>query len=185
MRWLMACLTLCLALPAAASPWCINHDTSRLGFVGTQNGNAFRGEFRDYEADMRFDPNALGSARFDVSVVTASAATGSDRRDGALRGSAWFHSEAHPRARFVTKTIRGAAGEAHYEAVADLTIRATTRRVVLPFEWRTDGDTASMAGQVTIDRTAFGVGQGRWSDCSSVGCDVEVQVDLDLQRCSS
>jgi polyisoprenoid-binding protein YceI len=184
MRWLLACLTLTFAMPAPAAPWCINEETSRLGFAATQNGDAFRGEFRDYQAELRFDPDALAGSGFKVTVVTASADTGKVQRDQMLRGTAWFHSEAHPQARFETTEIRSAAGDARYEAIGDLTIRATTRQVALPFEWRIDGDTASMIGRLTLDRTAFGVGRGQWSDCSTVGCEVEVQVDLELQRCS-
>lgn len=182
MRSLIACVVLVLAVPAGASEWRVEHEASELAFAATQDGSRFEGRFRRFQAGMRFDPADLDSSRFDVTIRTASATTGDAQRDRRLPRVAWFHSDAFPEARFETRSIRPGEGAYAYRAVADLTIRDTTRRIVLPFDWSGDGDTAVMEGQVTLDRTEFGIGQGQWAACSTVSCQVTVMVDLRLQR---
>ena len=187
MRWLVVVAVVGLAVAPSvwAGSWCVDHDASRLGFAATQQGDRFQGQFEEFTATMRFDRDALEQSAFDVQIPTASATTGYAQRDSRLREPAWFHTEQYPQARFRTETIRRVAGEARYEAVAELTIRGNSRRIVLPFEWRIDGAEATMNGRVTLDRTDFGVGQQEWSDCSQVSCDVEVSVELVLQRCDA
>jgi polyisoprenoid-binding protein YceI len=182
MRFIVLGLSLILAGAAEAGEWRVVGDASRLGFIGMQDGERFEGRFREFDAAMRFDARDLANSHFDVTVDTGSADTGSRQRDSTLDDAAWFHTQAYPQARFVTETIRRADGEYAYEAVAELTIRGNTRRVVLPFDWTTHNATAQMQGRVTLDRTAFGVGQGEWSQCATVGCEVDVVVDLELKR---
>jgi len=171
--------------PTAAAPWCVNHEASRLGFVASQRGNTVEGAFGDFKATLRFNPDNPAAGRFDVTVRPASAQTGASRRDATLHEPAWFHTDAYPKARFTTVAIRETAGDYTYEAKGRLTIRETTRTITLPFNWRIDGNQAFMDGRVTLDRTSFGVGQGQWADCSRVGCNVDVVVELQLQRCAA
>lgn len=182
MRALCVGIGLLLAGTAPASEWRVDHDASRLGFSGIQYGDRFEGRFREFAADMRFDPNDLRASRFDVTVNTASADTGSRQRDSTLKDPAWFHVEAYPKARFVTSRIRRSDGDYAYKAVGELTIRDHTRKIALPFDWTIDDRRAHMQGVITLDRTNFGVGQDEWSDCDTVGCEVEVIVDLTLER---
>ncbi len=53
-----------------------------------------------------------------------------------------------------------------------------TRPVVLPFTLVITGNTAKMNGQLVLDRTAFGVGQGQWRTGSTVATQVTVTVNL-------
>jgi polyisoprenoid-binding protein YceI len=169
----------CAAAPAAER-WQIDHSASRLGFIGTQQGGEFDGEFESFQAQMQFSPDDLANSRFDVTIDVASIDTGSPLRDEQLPGEDWFHVDEYPTASYVTREIR-AVGDG-YEAVGDLTIRGNTHEVVLPFTWRIDGDTATMDGRVEIDRTRYGVGQGEWANADEVGRTVTVVVDLTLTR---
>lgn len=173
-------LILACAPVLAAERWQIDHERSRLGFIATQQGGEFEGEFESFEAEMRFSPDDLANSRFDVTIDIASINTGSSLRDDELPGETWFYVERFPTATYVTREIR-AAGDG-YEAVGELTIRGNTHEVVLPFTWRTEGDTAHMDGRVDIDRTRYGVGQGEWENADEVGRKVTVVVDLTLTR---
>jgi len=169
------------AMPAlAADRWQLQHPDSRLGFEATQQGGQFEGHFADYSAQMRFSADDLANSGFDVRIAMTSVDTGSGQRDNALPDKPWFHTEVFPEARYVTREIRRT--DDGYEAVGDLTIRDNTHEVILPFTWQVDGDTAMMDGSVVIDRTRFGVGQGEWQDPQVAGHDVEVIVDLTLDR---
>lgn len=170
---------LCMGGLASASEWVIDHDNSRLGFVGTQSGGEFRGQFRDFEAVMRFDPEALDEALFDVTVDVTSFDSNSSDRDSAVAGRDWFWFSRFPKATFRTTAFRHMGADA-YEAVGDLTIRNKTRKITLPFTWVVDGDTATMDGQTTLVRTHFDVGMGEWRSGKTVGLKVDVLVDLSL-----
>lgn len=166
---------------AAASQWQIAHEESRLGFTGTQQGGEFTGRFQRFEADMRFSPDDLENSRFDVTVDITSVDTGSSQRDRYLPDEEWFDSDNHPKATFVTTAFRSTGDDA-YEAEGDLTIKGNTRTITLPFTWAIDGDTATMDGEVTLDRTRYDVGTGEWSAGDTVGREVTVEVDLELKR---
>jgi polyisoprenoid-binding protein YceI len=166
---------------AAASQWQIVHEDSRLGFTGTQQGGEFTGRFQRFKADMRFSPDDLANSRFDVTVDITSVDTGSSQRDRHLPDEEWFDSENHPKATFVTTAFRR-AGDDSYEAEGELTIKGNTHALTLPFTWTIQGDSASMDGKVTLDRTRYDVGTGEWSAGDTVGREVTVEVDLELKR---
>ncbi len=178
---LAALLSLLIAGPAAASTWTVVPDQSRLAFAGTQLGGVFKGEFRSFDAGIKFDPADPASSAIDVSVDVTSFFTGSADRDGQAARADWFDFAKFPLASFKVKEVR-ANGDAGFEAVADLSIRSITREVVLPFTFAVDGDTAKVDGEVTIDRTAYDVGTGQWSTEEVVAFPVKVTVDLVLQR---
>jgi len=45
-----------------------------------------------------------------------------------------------------------------------------------------DGDKACVRGVTTLDRTAFGVGQGEWASTDQIPAKVTVAVDLRARR---
>lgn len=171
-----------------ATPWQVIHEQSTLGFTATQTGSEFDGTF-DFNADMRFDRDGLGSSAFDVTVDVTSVDTGSRRRDQALADQAWFWFDKYPRARFRTKRIEHKEDD-RFEAIAELTIKDITHEVTLPFTWKRNGDSAKLEGSVTatmqgglaMDRTRWDVGTGEWSSGDTIGTRVDVRVDLLLKR---
>lgn len=180
MRWLGLLIGLGVCLPAAAATlWHIVPEQSRLGFTVSQQGGRIEGEFERFQAEIRFSPDDLADSGFEVSVDTASVDTDSRQRDRYLPGPVWFYTVRYPQARFETRAIQRRAGGG-YEAVGELTIRGSTRRIALPFTWRREGDRARLQASVTIDRAEFGVGQGEWAETDAVGRQVTVIVDLTL-----
>lgn len=181
MKACLAILMLAIAGPVAAAEWRIDHDNSRLGFTATQSGAEFDGEFQRFEAVMRFDPQALDAALFDVTVDVTSFDTNSRDRDQTAAGKDWFWFKRFPEAKFVTTAFRQ-TGAQSYEADGDLTIKGIGQSIVLPFTWTIDGDTARMDGAVTLVRTRYSVGEGEWADGDTVGKQVDVLVELKLVR---
>lgn len=172
---------LTIAGPAAAATWRIDHDNSRLGFTATQSGAEFSGVFQRFQAEMRFDPDDLDNAGFDVTVDVTSFDSNSRDRDQTVAGKEWFWFKRFPEARFVTTAFRRTGPQA-FEADGDLTIKGIGQSITLPFTWTIDGDVARMDGRVTLVRTRFNVGEGEWSDGDTVGKQVDVHVDLKLDR---
>ncbi len=165
----------------AADTWTVNHDESRLGFVGLQGGAEFTGHFGVWEAEIAFDPADLENSSVVVTIATESADAGASQRNDLLPGSEWFDVAAHPQARFVTTGFTHLGGT-DYEATAELTIRDMTHEVVLPFSLVIDGDTAEVSGELGILRTDYDVGIGQWASADPVAFEVRVTVDLAAQR---
>ena len=159
----------------------IDHSDSRLGFVGTQSGAEFTGVFEEFDAVMRFNPDALEASSFDVTIDVTSFNSRSGDRDSTVAGKEWFWFKKFPAATYKTKSIRK-TGEQSYEASGTLTIRNKSQPVLLPFTWVIDGDRATMKGKTTLTRTNFDVGTGEWRSGKTVGLQVDVLVDLSLQR---
>lgn len=184
-RVLRALLLLLVLLPAgaaaAAPEWRLDPAASRIVVVTTQMGSAVEGQFRRFEADIRFDPDDLGGSRVTVTIDTASLDTGNDQRDAAARGPEWFDVAAHPTARFEAASFR-ALGDGRYEAEGTLAIKGVARPVRLPFTLAIDGDSAGMAGGLTVARAEFGLGTGEWLTNGVVGDSVDIRVQVSARR---
>ncbi len=185
MRTLVLMLALALVAPAvhAAPParWTVDPAGSRITFQGRMNGDVFNGSFKRWTADIVFDPKTLPASKAVVVIDMASAQTGDADRDQALPGADWLAAQQFPRATFTTTGIKDLGG-GHYLASGDLAIRGVHRPVALPFTLSITGDTARMNGTVTLNRTAFGIGQGKWRTGDVVDTSVTVAVSVTAHR---
>jgi polyisoprenoid-binding protein YceI len=177
----VAKLIVVAALLALAEPvliaepraWSIDYAASRLEFVAQQAGANFRGRFERFEADVRFDPDALDRSAALVRIDTASIATLDDERDEILRGEGWFETDTYAQATFEATQFEARNGG--FRARGTLTIRDLTLPVVFDFEPTRSG----IRGAATLDRLAFGLGTGDWADAKWIGHAVRVEVALE------
>ena len=184
MRRVLVLIALLLAGPSAtlAAPahWTVD-PSSKLQFQGRVNGDAFTGGFRRWSANIVFDPKALGASKAIVTIDVTSAATGDADRDQALPSADWLAAQRFPKAVFTTTSIKDLGG-GRYQAAGDLSIKGVHKPVVLPFTLAITGDTARMIGQLVLNRTALGIGQGQWSTPDVVDTKVVVSVALTAHR---
>ena len=180
-------ISVLLALPAsavapdsAAPAWDVLENRSRVGFEGAYQGTPFTGQFESWNSVIHFDPDRLEASSAKVTIDMASAESGDDSRDSSLPGNDWFAVAMFPEATFETSAIR-AEGDG-YVADGTLTIRGVSQEVSLPFTLDIEGDIARMNGALTLDRSAFGVGQGAWADGKTVALEVKVEVSLVARR---
>lgn len=171
---------------AAASPpgepgrWAVAAG-STLGFATAFSGTAIEGRFQRWSADIVFDPEALDRSRVRVEIEVASADTGDSQRDEVLPSGDWLDAAAHPKAVFSARRFRK-TGADRYVAQGELTLRGATKPLSLPFTLKIDGDTARLTGVTSLDRTAFGVGQGEWTSTDQIPARVAISVDLTAKR---
>jgi polyisoprenoid-binding protein YceI len=172
-----------IAAPAMAAPsvWRVDPAGSKLSFTGQMSGEAFSGVFKRWTAQIAFDPKDLAHSSANVTIETGSAVTGDSDRDEAMPTADWFASQAMPKASFATHAFKELGG-GRYQAIGDLTIRGVKKAVVLPFTLAIAGDTAKMTGQVQLNRTDFGIGQGKWKTGDVVAIPVNVNVALTAHR---
>ncbi len=179
----LAATSLAAAAPAIAAPatWVVDRAASSLGFKSSFSGMAFDGSFRRWNAEIAFDPKDLADSKAVVTVETGTATAGDDSRDEAMPTGDWFDVAHFPKATFATRSIKSLGGD-RYDATADLTIRGVTKSIDLPFTLVITGDQAKMTGEVVLDRSAFGVGQGEYASADTVPLNVTVVVSLTANR---
>jgi polyisoprenoid-binding protein YceI len=160
----------------APGPWTIAYGESAIGFEGTQAGATFVGRFTEFEADVRFAPDALASSSADVRIVMESVMTGNGDRDSTLKGDAFFDVDAHPEARYVADAFQEDVG-GRFRANGRLTIKDTTRAVPLTFTVEPEGDGWFLEGTARVSRLAFGLGDTEdWRDTEWIGDEIRIDV---------
>ena len=103
-----------------------------------------------------------------VTVDIASAGHGDRDRDDSMPDDDWFATSRFPRAVFTANRFVDRGG-GRYEAQGELVLKGVRRPVVLPFTLAISGGVAKMQGQATLDRTAFNVGSGKWTNARRSG----------------
>lgn len=174
---------LCLLVTgsAAAAEWRIDPGASRLAFRASYQGQAAPGVFRQFDTRLRLDPARLADSRLEVTVKLASADMGSGEINEGIREPEWLDPARFPEAVFRATNIR-ANGPDSYVAHGTLRVKGVEQKAEVPFTLKTSGNTADMAGEVTLNRTAFGIGTGEWASGSLIGLDVEVTFNVRLHR---
>lgn len=164
---------------AAAAEWQVVPETSAVSFVGVQQGTKFTGRFREFTAEIDFDPSAPENGSIVGVVQTGSVNTRDHDRDAALTDGDWFATSNYPEATFESQSI--SKTDSGYEAAGELTLKGTTKPVTMAFTFDDSGDTAKFMGTMKVDRFDFNVGEG-WNDTSWVAQDVDVSVELELTK---
>jgi cytochrome b561/polyisoprenoid-binding protein YceI len=155
--------------------------SSSLNFSAIWSGAAIEGQFKRWTADILFSPDALDRSKLTVSIDMGSAATGDDQRDSSLPSDDFFATASHPKATFSASKFRK-TGEGKFVADGTLDLRGVKKPLSLPFTLKIDGDTATARGVTTVDRTAFGVGQGEWASTDQIGGKVKVSFAITAKK---
>jgi cytochrome b561/polyisoprenoid-binding protein YceI len=169
------------AAPAAAlaeveSDWRVQEGT--LGLSVQQFGQTVSGSFADWTADITFDESDGTGEKGDVAVTVSIPSLTLGSVTNQALGADFLAAESNPTATFTAPILRTDDG---YLAEGVLTIKGAEASVPLPFTLSIDGDTATMSGQATVDRRAFGIGENM-SDPKQLGFDVVVDVQLVATR---
>ena len=181
----LAVISLALASPlaviAAPSTWAVDKFSSSLKFASSLGGESFSGQFRRWDATIRFDPADLAHSSVIVSVDVASANTANADRDQALPTEAFFNTSKFPRATFTASTFQAVGGN-RYAAQGILTMRGIAKPLTLPFSLTISGAAAKMSAQVAVNRLAFGVGQNEWKATTTLPAAVQLSIILNATK---
>lgn len=172
---LIGLLSPLMAMAAEPQAWKIIPEESSLMFTATQNNAPVTGKFKGFSGDIMFDPAQLAESNIHIVVDMNSLSTGYNDLTTTLETSDWFDIMMYPQAVFDASQFRQI--EAHkYQAKGTLTIRNKSVPIVLTFQVdELSKQKDRVTGSTTLQRSAFGVGQGEWSDTKDVKDDVEVK----------
>ncbi|MFG5380286.1 cytochrome b/b6 domain-containing protein [Yoonia sp. R2-816] len=162
-------------LAEVTSEWTVTDGT--LAITVTQLGSAVQGSFGDWTAAISFDPDGTGVLGDVTTTVAITSLTLGSVTNQAM-GADFFNAESFPTATFQADIT---AAETDYVADGTLTIKDNTVPVTLPFTLDIADDTATMTGQLALDRSDFGIGQSM-NDETNLGFPVMVDINLTATR---
>ncbi|MGB2897743.1 MAG: YceI family protein [Candidatus Acidiferrum sp.] len=190
---LTAGLAAALSLPAAAanSNWQIDPAHSSAQFsVRHMAISTVRGAFSKVTGSVVFDDKDISKSTVEVTIDANSVDTRVPDRDNDLRSEKFFDVAHYPSITFKSKRVEQVA-PGKLKVTGDLTIRGTTKEVVLDVEGPTApvkdpwGNTRNAATATTkINRQDFGVKWNATLDNGGVvvGDDVSIIIDVELVK---
>ena len=171
--------------------WSVDAVHSMIGFRVAHLGiSAVRGEFKDYDVAIFLNPTDLNTLETTATIKTGSISTDNDLLDSRLRSPDFFDAESHPNMTFTSKGVRNISGH-EFEIVGDLTIRGTTKEVVLEAEFlgtanMGDQERAGIEATTTINRFDYGIAWNQVTEGGPVvGHDVQIILELELIKDAS
>lgn len=154
-----------------------NESTVTFGYK--QMGVAMEGKFAKFTAQTSFDPAKLAKAQARIDIDLASIDTGSEEANDEVAGKQWFNAKAFPSAGFVSTGVKALGGN-RYEATGKLTIKGKTLDVTAPFTFQANGTRGLFDGVFTIKRLDYNIGEGVWTDVSTVANEIQIKFHLVL-----
>lgn len=152
---------------------------SEIKFSGKQMGVAQDGKFTKFNAKVNLDPKKPEASRAEISIDLASLDLGSAEANSEVIRPAWFDTAKFPQAKFVSSSVKSGAG-GKFEMRGKLTIKGTTKDVVVPFTMKEAGGMTTADGMIEIKRLDFKVGDGVWDDLETVANEVQIRFLLTL-----
>ena len=154
-------------------------EKSRIVFVSKQMGVPVEGTFGKFAAQVAFDPRKPEGGAIALSIDVGSATLGVPQSDAEMPKPEWFHAAKFPQAQFKSSAIKSLGG-GQFEVVGKLTLKGQAQDVAVPVTITQDAGLSIATGSLTIQRLAFKVGDGDWTDTSMVANDVQVRFKFTL-----
>jgi polyisoprenoid-binding protein YceI len=171
----------------ADTQWTVDSMHSTVGFgIRHLMITNMRGVFQRVSGTVRFDARRPETAEIVAEIPVASIDTRVAPRDAHLRGPEFFDAERYPTITFRSKRARVGAANS-IEVIGDLTIRDTTREVVLAVV-DVSGEQADHNGAIRIGASAtarikrsdFGMTYNKVLEAGGVALSDEVTLTFDM-----
>lgn len=164
---------------ATADRWQVQDGSLALSIH--QMGSAIEGRFDHWNAAIAFTDDSAqernGAVRVEVAIASLSLGSVSQQ----AMGADFFDAASHPSAVFEADILRREEG---FTAEGTLAIKDHAIPVSLPFTLDIQGDTATMAGTLDLDRRDFAIGASI-TDEGTLGFGVTISVTLTATRDAS
>jgi polyisoprenoid-binding protein YceI len=152
---------------------------SQITFAIKEMGVSVDGKFSQWTADIAFDPKKPEAGKVAFTIATASATFGSPETDAEVPKATWFNVAKFPNATFASTSIK-AKGGGKFDVAGKLTVKGTSKDIVVPIALAQAGVTTTATGAFSIKRNEFHIGEGEWTDTSQLADDVAVKFKIAL-----
>jgi polyisoprenoid-binding protein YceI len=172
---------------AASSVWAIDPAHSEVGFAVKHLMFAtVKGVFRNFSGKIVLNEENLAASSVEADIDVGSIDTRQEQRDGHLRSPDFFDAENFPSMTFRSTRIERING-GEYRVIGELTIRGTTREVVLDVEetgrggdpW--GGQRIGYSATTKINREDFGLTWNQVLETGGVAVSREVKIAVDVE----
>ncbi|MGQ3888079.1 YceI family protein [Legionella sp. CNM-1927-20] len=162
--------------------WEILPDQSSITFTAIQNNAPVSGQFKRFDGEIIADAEQYASSRININIDIASLSASYRDLITMLLSADWLDVKKFPIANFKA-THFNKINKNTYTADGLLTIRNRTLPTTLTFTAdKNNRDYTVVEGNTTIKRTLFGIGQGDWSDVSTVKDEVQINFRVVAQK---
>jgi len=152
---------------------------SQITFAIKEMGVPVEGKFTKWTADIAFDPKKPEAGKVAFTIATGSASFGSPETDAEVPKATWFNVAKFPSATFASTAIK-AKGAGKYDVSGKLSVKGTTKDIVVPIALTQAGAATTATGTFTIKRNDFKIGEGEWTDTSQLADEVAVKFKIAL-----
>jgi polyisoprenoid-binding protein YceI len=175
--------------PLGPMEWRIDAGHSAASFAVRHNVvSTVRGQLGRISGKIEWDGKDVKTINADVSIDAKAINTQHEGRDRDLRSPNFFDVENHPNITFKSKRVEP-QGQGRFKLVGDLTIKSTTKEVVLdvegpaPFMKSQRGILTGASATTKINRHEYGITYNRLIESLPVvGDEVTITIDLELTR---
>jgi len=144
-----------------------------------------RGRFTRFAGSLELDAEDITRSKVTADIEVASISTNEEKRDAHLRSADFFDVDRHPLMTFASKRVEAVGAD--LQVTGDLTIRGTTREVVLRVEqlgvakdpW--GNQRAAFSASTSIDRREFGLHWNQVLEAGGVLVGDQVGISLDIE----
>jgi polyisoprenoid-binding protein YceI len=181
-----ALLALALAVPAAADTYVIDKGHSEAAFQVRHMVTKVRGRFEDFGGTIQIDPKSPETSKVELTVKTASVASGNESRDKHLRSADFFDVEKYPVMTFTSTKVKKLADD-RYEVTGVLDLRGVKKELVVPVSFlgivKTPwgGEVAGFEVNLTLHRKDFGMVWNKALDNGGVLVGDEAQITVNIE----
>ena len=149
-----------------------------------------RGRFTKWTGTLEMDEASPGSSRVEVQIDASSIDTKEAQRDDHLRSADFLDVDKHPHIIFRGTGVEP-SGDKRFRLEGDLTIRETTRPVVLDVEYAGrmrdpwGGERAGFSGHTSLDRKDFGLTWNQVLEGGGILVGDKVEIDIEVEAVKS
>ena len=151
-------------------------DNTTIKFVGTKKDGKHEGTFKKVEGTLSADAADISKSKLSVTINIESMTTDAPKLTSHLKSPDFFDAKAHPTAKFVSTAIKAGAAKDTYSITGDLTLLGKTHPVTFEAKGVTADGTTTVAGQVSIKRSQWGMTYGPDKVNDEVQLTLEVKV---------
>lgn len=172
-----------------AAMWKVDKAHTSVNFSVNHFFSSVTGKFTSFEGNINFDPANLQGSSVNFTIPVKSVNTDDSKRDKHLQSDAFFDANTYPDMTF-TSTKFEKKSEKDYVAYGKLTIRNISKDIALPFKITGQMEHPMMKGTIIlglastmkINRNDYGVGTGSWATTMVVGDNVDININMELNR---
>lgn len=172
-----------------ATMWKVDKAHTSVNFSVNHFFSAVTGKFTNFDGNINFDPANLQGSSVNFTIPVKSVNTDDSKRDKHLQSADFFDAESYPNITFVSTRFEKKSDK-DYVAYGKLTIRNVSKDIELPFKITGEMEHPMMKGTIIlglastikINRNDYGVGTGSWATTMVVGDNVDININMELNR---